>query len=122
MATVLVVDDEPLMLTMVTQVLQQDGFAVLPAGCGSQAISIFHSHRSDIDLLVSDIRMPEMDGPALAARLKAEAPELPVLLMSGYCEPEQAWNGCEFLAKPFSVADLLSRVRSLSHAAHARVA
>jgi len=113
MATVLVVDDEPLMLTMITQVLQQNGFSVVTAGSGAKAMSVFRSHANDIDLLVSDIRMPDMDGPALAAELQAEIPGLPVLLISGYCEPDQIDNDYEFLAKPFAVTDLLRRVKSL---------
>jgi two-component system, cell cycle sensor histidine kinase and response regulator CckA len=113
MATVLVVDDEPLMCSMLTQVLQQEGFSVLTAACGTQALALFRSHRHEIDLLISDIVMPEMDGPSLAAKLRAECPDIPVLLMSGYCESYQLRNDFEFLPKPFSIADLLSRVRVL---------
>jgi len=114
MKAVLVVDDEPLMRSMMTHVLQQEGFSVFAAGCGTQALSLFRSHPGDIGLLISDVVMPEMDGPSLAAKLKAERPDLPVLLMSGYCDGEQLNNNFEFLAKPFSMSDLLARVRNLA--------
>lgn len=113
MATVLVVDDEPLMRSMMSQILQMEGFSVLTADCAAQALSIFRSHPSRIDLLITDIVMPGMNGMALAATLQAECPGLPVLLMSGYCDVQQMDKRFEFIEKPFSLADLLTRVRHL---------
>ena len=113
MPTVLVVDDEPLMRSMMTQVLQQEGFSVLTAACGSEGLKLFRAHRHEIDLLITDIVMPEMDGPSLAANVRAECPDMPVLLMSGYCDSRQLQSDFEFLPKPFSIADLLNRVRCL---------
>ncbi len=83
--TVLVVDDEPQLRMMLTHFLGQEGFAVLTAGCGSEAISLFRSH-PEIDLLITDILMPGMDGPSLAAALRSIKPDLAVLLMSGNCD------------------------------------
>ncbi len=114
MTTVLVVDDEPLMRSLMSQVLQQEGFSVFTADGGREALSVFRSHRSEIGLLISDIVMPEMDGPSLAMKLQAECPGLPVLLMSGYCDGSQLSTRFEFLAKPFSMPDLLARVRTLA--------
>jgi len=113
MATVLVVDDEPVIRSLVTEVLQGEGHSVFSAGCGSQALSLFESH-AEIDLLISDVTMPEMDGPALARRLRAERPGLPVLLMSGSCQNGQVNSRFEFLSKPFSITELLTRVRRLA--------
>jgi CheY-like chemotaxis protein len=118
MATVLVVDDEPVIRSLVTEVLQGEGHLVFSAGCGTQALSLFRSH-SEIDLLISDIAMPEMDGPALAKRLRAERPGLPVLLMSGSCQNGQVNSRFEFLSKPFSITELLTRVRRLAERRHA---
>jgi hypothetical protein len=118
MATVLVVDDEPVIRSLVTEVLQGEGHLVFSAGCGTQALSLFRSH-SEIDLLISDIAMPEMDGPSLARRLRAERPGLPVLLMSGSCQNGQVNNRFEFLSKPFSITELLTRVRRLAERLHA---
>ena len=113
MATVLVVDDEPVICSLVTEVLQGEGHSVFSASCGTQALSLFHSH-DEIDLLISDIAMPEMDGPALAIEIQAERPGLPVLLMSGGSENGPVSNRFEFLSKPFSITELLTRVRRLA--------
>jgi len=114
MATVLVVDDEPVIRSMMSEVLQHEGHSVLTAGSSAQALSLFRSHRREIDLLISDIVMPETDGPALATKMQAERPGLPVLLMSGCCDSRQVNSSFEFLPKPFSISDLLQRVRSLA--------
>jgi two-component system cell cycle sensor histidine kinase/response regulator CckA len=114
MATVLVVDDEPSIRTMMAQLLQDEGFSVVTAGGGSQALSLFRSHRQKIDFLISDVAMPEVDGPTLATRLRAECPGLPIILMSGSCKPEQLNNSFEFLPKPFSSSDLLNRLHKLA--------
>ena len=114
MATVLVVDDEPFIRSMMTEVLQKEGHSVFTAGCSAQALSLFRSHCREIDLLITDIVMPEMDGPALANKIQAERPGLPVLLMSGSCDTRELNNSFEFLPKPFSISDLLKRVRSLA--------
>jgi two-component system, cell cycle sensor histidine kinase and response regulator CckA len=119
MATVLVVDDEPLMCTMLAHFLKDEGFAVLTAACGSQAISLFRSHLGEIDLLISDIVMPGMDGPSLARELKSVNPDLAVLLMSGNCDSKQIDNTFAFLPKPFSMRNLLTRVRSLTRSRQA---
>lgn len=113
MATILVVDDEPCIRTMMTQLLQDEGFSVVTAGCGSQALSLVRSRQPEIDFLISDITMPEMDGPALATSVRAERPGLPILLMSGSCSAEQLNNSFEVLPKPFSRSDLLNRLHKL---------
>ncbi len=114
MSTILIVDDEPLVLGMVAMMLEEDGHSVITAGSGADAIELWRSHRG-IDLLVSDVRMPMMDGCTLANTLQEENPNLPVLLISGYCEGEP--TGCHgrfpLLAKPFSMPSLLLAVHSL---------
>jgi two-component system, cell cycle sensor histidine kinase and response regulator CckA len=114
MATVLVVDDEPVIRTMMTEILQQEGHSVFTAGSGAQALSVFRSHRREIDLLISDIIMPETNGPELATKMQTERPGLPVLLISGSCDTMPANSSFEFLPKPFSIPDLLNRVRTLA--------
>lgn len=111
--TILAVDDEPLIRTLVATVLQEDGFDVLTADCAAQAMDVFHGHPDEIDLLITDVVMPGMDGPKLAAKLQAECPDLEVLLMSGYCDPAQLSHGFEFLAKPFTVSEMLFKIRRL---------
>ena len=115
MPTILVVDDEPLVLNMVAMMLEGDGSCILTAGGGAEAIDIWRSRRGDIDLLISDMRMPVMDGCSLANQLQAEDPDLPVLLISGYFESEP--TGCNgrfpLLPKPFSMPSLLNTVHTL---------
>ncbi|HKE24474.1 MAG TPA: response regulator [Bryobacteraceae bacterium] len=111
--TILAVDDEPLMLTLMATVLRENGYDVLTAGGAAQAIALFREHPEDVDLLISDVVMPGMDGPSLAAELRSARPDLKVLLVSGYCDPRQLDRGFEFLSKPFAVSELISRVRSL---------
>jgi two-component system cell cycle sensor histidine kinase/response regulator CckA len=98
---------------MVAQMLETDGFSVLKAGSGPDAINLSRSHDGGIDLLVSDVRMPVMDGCTLANHLQAENPALPVLLMSGYCENEVRRGPFPILPKPFSMKSLLGVVRDL---------
>jgi two-component system cell cycle sensor histidine kinase/response regulator CckA len=99
---------------MVALVLEQDGISVLTAGSGADAIELSRSHHGEIDLLVSDVRMPQMDGCTLANQLQAENPDLPVLLISGYCENDPAERSrFPLLPKPFSVTSLLQIVHGL---------
>jgi two-component system, cell cycle sensor histidine kinase and response regulator CckA len=118
MATVLVVDDEPMVCTMLAHFLENEGFTVFTAECGPQAISLSRSNPGKIDLLISDIVMPGMDGPSLATELKSVNPRLAVLLMSGNCDSKQIDNAFAFLPKPFSMLDLLARIRSLINSQH----
>jgi two-component system, cell cycle sensor histidine kinase and response regulator CckA len=111
--TILVVDDEPQLRMMLAHFLEQEGFAVITAGCGTQAISLFGSH-PEIDLLITDILMPGMDGPTLAAALRGLNPDLAVVLMSGNCDAKQIDNDFTFVSKPFSFIDLLGKIKSLT--------
>ena len=120
--TVLVVDDEPQLRLMLANFLEQEGFAVLTAGCGPEAISLFRSH-PETDLLITDIVMPGMDGASLAAALQSVNPDLPVLLMSGNCDSKQIDNAFAFLPKPFSLKQLATAVKdALAAAPHACLA
>jgi DNA-binding response OmpR family regulator len=115
MPAILLVDDEPVILTMLALALEIEGCQVLTAGSGAEAISIFRSCRSAIHLLITDVVMPEMGGPALAAALLTEDSGLPVLFMSGSSEVVPFGRSPQFgfVAKPFALQDLLAEVRSL---------
>jgi two-component system, cell cycle sensor histidine kinase and response regulator CckA len=115
MPTVLVVDDEPGICMLISQILEQNGFSVLVAHNGADAILISQSHQSEIGLVITDVRMPKVDGPTFVRGLFADAPEIPVLFMSDHCDPSDLdqFETSEFLAKPFSVAKLMEVVRTM---------
>jgi len=123
-ATILVVDDNPPILRMLTLALEENGFTVVAANNGAEALQILRSRRDGIDLVVSDVMMPEINGPALATSLSAEYPTLPVLLISGGSEnlDLECLKSSRFLAKPFDLTTFVATVDRLlservSHAA-----
>jgi two-component system cell cycle sensor histidine kinase/response regulator CckA len=97
--------------------LGQAGYRVLDARTPGEAVQLFEQHKADITLLLTDVIMPEMNGPALAQRLVAIRPELRVLFVSGYAGELPVLNTpgskSQFLAKPFSTATLLAAVAEL---------
>ena len=114
----LIVDDEQSIRTYITVVLQGGGFLTLEAENGIQALELVRELGSDLDLLVSDIQMPQMDGITLACALRAEFPSVPLILVSGYAELSQANLDAEFefVQKPFSPATLLTIVEKMMRA------
>jgi two-component system cell cycle sensor histidine kinase/response regulator CckA len=123
MSAILVVDDEPMVRALVAVALEQEGFAVLTAESGADALSLSRMHRGDIGLLITDVTMPEMDGPTLARKMELEDPGLPVLYISGQCDPAEVdlRHGSQFLAKPFSITTLIDQVRNLMREASLNV-
>jgi putative two-component system response regulator len=116
--TVLLVDDRAAMRSFIRRVLERDGYQVVEAGSPATAIDIAASASPPVDLLLTDIVMPGLDGRALAARVTADRPGTRVLFMSGYSpgelpeldfEPVQA----ELLQKPFTPDQLTRVVRSV---------
>ncbi len=116
-ATILLVEDEDPLRAVVARMLAQAGYRVLDARSPSEAIQLFVEHQADIALLVTDVIMPEMNGPALAQRLVALRPELRVLFVSGYTEELPVLNApggkSQFLAKPFSSTTLIAAVAEM---------
>jgi two-component system, cell cycle sensor histidine kinase and response regulator CckA len=114
-ATILLAEDDDGTRAVVTRILQRMGYAVLLAPDGLQALRIAESHAGAIDLLLTDVMMPGLTGPQLAARLHVVRPGTPVLYMSGY--PEDALTEVaglqietDFVAKPFTSTMLAQRV------------
>jgi DNA-binding NtrC family response regulator len=114
-ATILVVDDNSPIRTMLTVVLEMEGHTVVTAENGAQAFRILRSREGEFDLVVSDVMMPEIDGPTLATKLLKEQPTLPVLLISGGNENVDldSFKSFQFLAKPFDLTIFLATVRRL---------
>jgi len=111
---VLVVDDEPALRSIVARMLRRQGYDVLEAAGGEEAVLLFAEHRGEIALLLTDVVMPGIGGPALAQRLVADKPTLRVIFMSGYAEHmtrelDDPFRR-RFLKKPFRAADLIAMV------------
>jgi two-component system cell cycle sensor histidine kinase/response regulator CckA len=113
--TILLVEDEKDLRGLNARGLTSRGYTVLQAGNGVEAIEVLEKHEGTIDLVVSDVVMPEMDGPALLKELRRRRPELKIVFVSGYAEEAFASNRPEgqhaFLAKPFSLKTLVATVK-----------
>lgn len=112
--TVLLVEDEDMVRAVAERALSRQGYKVLTANDGEQGLEVLAGDEK-IDLLISDVVMPNMDGPSMVARARASHPDLPVLFMSGYAE-EQLRKSIDianvaFLPKPFSVSQLAEAAR-----------
>jgi CheY-like chemotaxis protein len=117
--TILVVDDEPAIVDLVSTALGEAGYKVLKARHSDEALDISAAWKEDIHLLVTDVKMdPSMTGFQLAQCLRLMRVELKVLYISGYVEDEMVrWeveNGVAvFLQKPFLPSDLVARVKQI---------
>jgi two-component system cell cycle sensor histidine kinase/response regulator CckA len=117
--TVLVVEDEEAVLALMRHALNADGYRVLVARNGVEALEIFRSRSSRIDLVVTDVIMPRMSGSALAQHLKADGLEAKILFVSGHADEALTRHGItvgqnvHFLAKPMTGNDLVRRVRDV---------
>jgi CheY-like chemotaxis protein len=114
--TVLLVEDEPILLKMGKAMLEKLGYRVLSAVSPTQAIKLAEKYPHDIDLLITDIVMPGMNGRDMAARIKALYPKLKCLFMSGYTANVVAHRGVleeglHFMQKPFSMEALAKKTR-----------
>jgi nitrogen-specific signal transduction histidine kinase/CheY-like chemotaxis protein len=115
---VLVVEDEPAVRSLIGRVLTKRGYAVIEAANGREALQLAADSSRPVDLLISDIVMPGMDGPELARRLATLRPGLPVLLISGYSHDAIVREGgfppgTAFLGKPFTPSELAARVEEI---------
>jgi PAS domain S-box-containing protein len=112
---VLLVEDEPAVNRLAQRVLRDLGYTVHAAWSGEEAIGLLE-HNGDIDLLLTDVRLPRGSGTDLAEQVRHSHPRAKILFMSGYVEElggAFAEDGVAFLAKPFSPGDLASKVRSV---------
>jgi CheY-like chemotaxis protein len=117
--TLLLVEDEPALQTLIATVLEEQGYVVLAAGNGLDAIAIGERHDGRIDLLLTDVVLPGLSGPELAGRMLTLRPGLEVLFMSGYNDSRLLTRGVEqskvnLLVKPFTPEQLIARVRTLA--------
>lgn len=114
--TILVVEDEPALRAVAKRALTEAGYNVLVASSGDEAVGLCVRYRGDIHLLLTDVIMPGMSGPALARELVQSRAALKVLYMSGYADNAfgshaQLGEGAHFLPKPFTAGDMTRKVR-----------
>jgi nitrogen-specific signal transduction histidine kinase len=116
--TILLVEDEDAVRGIGTLALQSHGYTVLAAASGKDALALFDTHAGEIDLLVTDVIMPEMSGRELVQNLQARPQPLKVLYVSGYTDDAVVRHGLledeiEFLQKPYTPLGLARRVRQV---------
>ena len=116
--TVLVAEDEAQLRTLVVKTLQQRGYQTLSATTGTDAIRISDEYPGRIDLVVTDMVMPQMGGRELAGKLAQTRPGLKVIYVSGYTKDSAIRSGLlesgeVFLQKPFALSELATLVRNL---------
>jgi len=113
---ILVVDDEPLILELVSAVLEDLRHAVVAVGNSRDALAVARERSAELRLLISDVTMPDMNGDELADAITEFCDSVAVLLMSGQPGDSQLADerdNCDFIKKPFSVTDLLSKVEEM---------
>ncbi len=114
--TILVVEDESTILHLVRRMLEKNGYRVLQATSSAEALDLVREHAQRVDLLLTDVVMPDMNGRALAGRIAQIHPSIRCLYMSGYTGDVMDSYGihdhaANFIRKPFSMQDLLAKVR-----------
>jgi CheY-like chemotaxis protein len=116
MARILIAEDEDANRALVARALAGDGHDVITARDGAEALDMLAGEKGAVDLLLADIKMPVMDGIALALAAARDHPDLIILLMTGYADQRERAHGLDALihdiiAKPFSVPDICTAVQ-----------
>ena len=124
--TVLLVEDEPLVRDIAKSALSDQGYQVLEAEHGEEALVVAREHGAEIQLVLTDVVMPKMGGRELVEQLRKVRPAIRVLYMSGYTaasidEQDVVEPGTSFLRKPFALAEMLGKVREVLDATRAPV-
>lgn len=123
--TILLVEDNPAVLELTRDTLRQEGYQVLGAHDGDDALRVVQNHPGTIDLLISDLVLPSFNGQTLAIRLRAVRPQLRVIFISGYSAdafiPNPDLGSTGFLAKPYTIDELLRAVRTAIETKHSIV-
>ncbi|MBN8969890.1 MAG: response regulator [Rhizobiales bacterium] len=115
MTRVLIVDDEESMRLLVARAIAMDGHEIVTAQDGAEALDLIVEAAGAFDLLLTDIKMPVMDGIALALAVARDYPHLTILLMTGFADQRERASGLDAIVhdvvtKPFSIADIRTAV------------
>ncbi len=116
MAKILIADDDPVIRDLVARALNEDGHELTAANDGAAALDALNRKNADFDLLLTDVKMPVMDGIALALAAGRDHPDMAIMLMTGYAEQRERAHGLDALVhdvitKPFSVDQIKGAVR-----------
>ena len=114
---ILIAEDEEPVRSLVKRALTEEGHFVVAAADGAEALDMLQRENGGFDLLLADIKMPVMDGIALALAVARDFPKLPILLMTGYADQRERVSGlealiCDVIAKPFALAEIKYAVAS----------
>ena len=117
MARILIAEDEDSLRVLVARALVQDGHQVMTALDGAEALDVLTREQGAFELLLTDIRMPVMDGIALALAAARDHPRLVIVLMTGYADQRERVSGlealiCDVISKPFALAEIKFAVAS----------
>lgn len=117
MARILIAEDEPSIRELVVRALQADSHNVVDTADGGAALDALVRENGRFDLLLTDIKMPVMDGIALALAVARDFPKLPIVMMTGYADQRERASGLEaivfdVIAKPFSLSDMRFAIAS----------
>lgn len=115
MSRILIADDEESMRGLVARAIAMDGHEIVTAQDGAEALEILIQEEGEFDLLLTDIKMPIMDGIALALAAARDFPRVTILLMTGFADQRERASGLnaivhDVIVKPFSVADIRTAV------------
>ena len=119
-ATILLVEDETPVRIFAARALRNKGYTVLEADCGENALEVMEQHGSEVEVIITDVIMPGMNGPTMIEKLTPNYPDIKVIFISGYAEDafvnsygtDRAFN---FLPKPFTLKQLASKVKEVTH-------
>lgn len=116
--TILLVEDQAQLRAIARRILERHGFHVVAAEGGSAALSTLEQHDKEINILLSDVVMPDLDGIQLAQKVRARFPQVKIILMSGYGSEGLTGPGAdqwidELLLKPFTSETLVTAVRNV---------
>ncbi|WP_448090367.1 response regulator [Pseudomonas azerbaijanoccidentalis] len=112
-STILVVEDDDIVRMLIVDVLEELEFKVLEADGSEQALEILKELDRHIDLMMTDVGLPGMDGRELADKARALRPALPIMFASGYAENIDVPDGMHLIGKPFSIDQLRDKVKGI---------
>lgn len=112
-STILVVEDDAIIRMLIVDVLEELEFNVLEADGSESALALLENNQHHIDLLMTDVGLPGMDGKELANKAREIHQKLPILFASGYAEALEVPEGMGVIGKPFSIDQLRNKVKSM---------